>query len=108
MAVSRISKESRQATGPAGRASDVEGSAGAHLRAIRLGRGLSLTEVATQADVTKGFLSQLERGLTSASVPTLLRICETLQVGVGDLFSYPDEKVLSGGTRIDMGGEGVA
>ncbi|MFF8475130.1 helix-turn-helix domain-containing protein [Streptomyces sp. NPDC015414] len=35
------------------------------MRKIRLDRGLSLTEVAHRAEVTKGFLSQLERGLTS-------------------------------------------
>lgn len=85
----------------------LEASAGAQLRHIRLGRGLSLTEVAHQAEVTKGFLSQLERGLTSVSVPTLLRICDVLQVGVGELFSYPDEQVVEVGSRIDMGGEGV-
>ena len=56
----------------------------------------------------KVFLSQLERGLTSVSVPTLLRVCEVLRIGVGELFAYPDEQVVDGGSRIDMGGEGVA
>ncbi|MFJ9775037.1 helix-turn-helix domain-containing protein [Kitasatospora sp. NPDC101157] len=77
------------------------------MREIRAGRGLSLTEVAHRAGVTKGFLSQLERGLTSVSVPTLLRLCEVLRIGVGELFDYPDEPVVQGGSRIDMGGEGV-
>ena len=86
---------------------DPESSTGARLREIRLGSGLSLTQVARDADVTKGFLSQLERGLTSASVPTLLRICDVLNIGVGELFAYPDDTVIEGGSRIDMGGEGV-
>ncbi|MGC0327083.1 transcriptional regulator with XRE-family HTH domain [Streptomyces sp. SAI-170] len=90
------------------KSSALEASAGAQLRAIRLSRGLSLTEVAHQADVTKGFLSQLERGLTNVSVPTLLRVCDVLQIGVGELFAYPDEQVVEGGSRIDMGGDGVA
>ncbi|TWV58054.1 helix-turn-helix domain-containing protein [Streptomyces misionensis] len=77
------------------------------MREIRLSRGLSLTEVARQADVTKGFLSQLERGLTNVSVATLLRVCDVLKIGVGELFAYPDEQVVEGGSRIDMGGEGV-
>ncbi|MGY3340343.1 transcriptional regulator with XRE-family HTH domain [Streptomyces filamentosus] len=89
-------------------AAALEASTGAQLRRIRLDRGLSLTEVAHRAEVTKGFLSQLERGLTSVSVPTLLRVCEVLRIGVGELFAYPDEHVVDGGSRIDMGGEGVA
>ncbi|MFF5701339.1 helix-turn-helix domain-containing protein [Streptomyces sp. NPDC012794] len=75
---------------------------------MRLDRGLSLTEVAYRTEVTKGFLSQLERGLTSVSVPTLLRVCEVLRIGVGELFAYPDEQVVHGGSRIGMGGEGVS
>ncbi|MFG3194164.1 helix-turn-helix domain-containing protein [Streptomyces omiyaensis] len=89
-------------------AAALEASTGARLRKIRLDRGLSLTEVAHRAEVTKGFLSQLERGLTSVSVPTLLRVCEVLRIGVGELFAYPEEHVVDGGNRIDMGGEGVA
>ncbi|MEU7005198.1 helix-turn-helix domain-containing protein [Streptomyces sp. NPDC046332] len=88
-------------------AAALEASTGAQLRKIRLDRGLSLTEVAHRAEVTKGFLSQLERGLSSVSVPTLLRVCEVLRIGVGELFAYPDEQVVDGGSRIDMGGEGV-
>ncbi|MEU7160875.1 helix-turn-helix domain-containing protein [Streptomyces chrestomyceticus] len=100
--------DGRRAGGAAKDSAALEASAGAQLRKIRLGRGLSLTEVAHQAEVTKGFLSQLERGLTSVSVPTLLRICDVLQIGVGELFAYPDEQVVESGSRIDMGGEGVA
>ncbi|MEW2268403.1 helix-turn-helix domain-containing protein [Streptomyces griseofuscus] len=40
------------------------------MRKIRIDRGLSLTEVAYRAEVTRGFLSQLERGPRSrSSVP---------------------------------------
>jgi len=100
--------DGRRAGGGAKGSAALEASAGAQLRKIRLSRGLSLTEAAQRAEVTKGFLSQLERGLTSVSVPTLLRVCEVLQIGVGELFAYPDEQVVEGGRRIDMGGEGVA
>ncbi|MFF8571673.1 helix-turn-helix domain-containing protein [Streptomyces sp. NPDC015140] len=100
--------DSRRAGGAAKGSAASEASTGAQLRKIRLSRGLSLTEVAHRADVTKGFLSQLERGLTSVSVPTLLRVCDVLQIGVGELFSYPHEQVVEGGSLIDMGGEGVA
>ncbi|MFF9498817.1 helix-turn-helix domain-containing protein [Streptomyces sp. NPDC014656] len=100
--------DGRRAGGAARGSAALEASAGARLREIRLGHGWSLTEVAQRAEVTKGFLSQLERGLTSVSVPTLLRVCEVLRIGVGELFAYPDEQAVEGGSRIDMGGEGVA
>ncbi|MFJ3766338.1 helix-turn-helix domain-containing protein [Streptomyces sp. NPDC090082] len=61
---------------------------------------MSLTEVAHRAEVTKGFLSRLERGLTSVSVPTSLRVREVLRIGSGELFAYPDEQVVDGGSRI--------
>ncbi|MFF8474261.1 helix-turn-helix domain-containing protein [Streptomyces sp. NPDC015414] len=99
--------DSGRADGAAKGSPALEASTGGQLREIRLSRGLSLTEVAHRADVTKGFLSQLERGLTNVSVATLLRVCDVLQIGVGELFAYPDEQVVEGGSRIDMGGEGI-
>ncbi|MGW2466917.1 helix-turn-helix domain-containing protein [Streptomyces bauhiniae] len=100
--------DSGEVRGASGSSQVFDESTGARLREIRLGRGLSLTEVAHQADVTKGFLSQLERGLSRVSVPTLLRVCDVLRIGVGELFAYPDEPIVTGGSPIDMGGEGVS
>ena len=82
------------------------GQAGPRLREIRLQHGLSLTTVAIAAGVTKGFLSQAERGLTRVSVPTLLQICSVLGVGIGSLFDYPDSAV-AGPVPLDMGGHGI-
>lgn len=82
------------------------GRAGPRLREIRLDQGLSLAAVATSAGVTKGFLSQAERGLTRVSVPTLLQICGVLGVGIGSLFDYPETTVVAP-TPLDMGGIGV-
>jgi transcriptional regulator with XRE-family HTH domain len=59
---------------------------GARLRARRLERGLTITEVAERADLTAGFISQLERDLTSASLSSLYRICAVLELRVGDLI----------------------
>jgi len=77
---------------------------GPALRRIRVAKGLSLTSVAEDAGITKGFLSLAERGLTRVSVPVLLRICEALGVSIGSLFSYPSDEVLHGGTPLYMGG----
>jgi transcriptional regulator with XRE-family HTH domain len=59
---------------------------GARLRARRLERGLTITEVAERAGLTAGFISQLERDLTSASLSSLYRICAVLELRVGDLI----------------------
>ena len=82
---------------------------GPKLRATRKDRGLTLAEVAERAGVTKGFLSLAERGLTSVSVPTLLRICDALGVSIGALFDYPDADVVRGGrgAPLQMGGVGI-
>ena len=77
---------------------------GPALRSIRQERGLSLTTVADESGITKGFLSLAERGRTRVSVPVLLRICEVLDVSIGSLFTYPSDRVLHGGTPLYMGG----
>jgi quercetin dioxygenase-like cupin family protein/DNA-binding Xre family transcriptional regulator len=81
--------------------------AGPRLREIRQGQHRSLAEVAQRAGITKGFLSQAERGLTRVSVPTLLAICRALEVTIGALFDYPETTVVGAGTVLQMGGLGV-
>jgi transcriptional regulator with XRE-family HTH domain len=44
-----------------------------------------MAEVATRAGLTAGFISQLERDLTSASLSSLYRICAVLGMRVGSL-----------------------
>lgn len=82
---------------------------GPRLRAARLARGLSLAELAGRAELTKGFLSQVERDLVSPSVGSLLRVCEALGVGVGDLFEpAPGPLVRAAGrSPIAFGGTGI-
>jgi transcriptional regulator with XRE-family HTH domain len=59
---------------------------GAQLKAARLAQRLTLAEVALRSGLTKGFLSKLERDQTTASVASLMRLCETLSISVGSLF----------------------
>ena len=59
---------------------------GARLRARRQERGLTIAEVAERAGLTAGFISQLERDLTSASLSSLYRICAVLDLRVGSLI----------------------
>jgi transcriptional regulator with XRE-family HTH domain len=82
---------------------------GARLRSARMARELTLEEIARRAGVSKGFLSQLERDSASASVATLNRICEALELRMGELFSETQAYVARAGERrqVSFGGKGV-
>jgi transcriptional regulator with XRE-family HTH domain len=82
---------------------------GPRLRAARLSRGMSLASLAAGAGLTKGFLSQVERDLVSPSVGSLLRVCEALGVGVGELFEPASGPLVRAADRppIAFGGDGV-
>ena len=60
---------------------------GERLRAIRLLRRLTLREVADAAGVSESFVSQLERGRSSASVATLQRLAAAVGIEISDLFA---------------------
>lgn len=83
---------------------------GAQLQAARLAQRRTLAEVAEASGLTKGFLSKLERDQTSASVASLLRLCEALGISVGALFhAAPGEVVRHDAYQpINFGGIGVA
>lgn len=51
---------------------------GEKLKGLRLRNGLTLEELANRTELSKGFLSQLERDLTTTTVNTLLDILEVL------------------------------
>jgi transcriptional regulator with XRE-family HTH domain len=60
---------------------------GERMRAIRLLRRKTLKEVADAAGVSESFVSQIERGRTSASVASLQRLAAALGIEVSDLFA---------------------
>ena len=82
---------------------------GARLRATRKARGLTLDQVAQAAGLTKGFVSRLERDDVSPSVASLVAVCDTLGLRVGELFDPPRTSVIRAGEgrRINFGGEGA-
>ncbi|HEY3295935.1 MAG TPA: XRE family transcriptional regulator [bacterium] len=59
---------------------------GERIRNLRLASDLTQEELADRADLTKGFISQLERDQTSISVDSLLQILKVLNVKVTDFF----------------------
>ena len=61
---------------------------GEKLRKLRLSKGMTQEELAERADLTRTFISQLERDLTSPSVDTLEMILRALGTDLKDFFSY--------------------
>jgi transcriptional regulator with XRE-family HTH domain len=59
---------------------------GARIRDGRLKLGLSGRRLAARVGVTSAFISQIERGLATPSLATLMRIVEATGISVGDLF----------------------
>jgi transcriptional regulator with XRE-family HTH domain len=59
---------------------------GLRLRAVRLSRRRTLKEVAEEAGVSEGFLSQIELGRSNASIATLRRIAGALGISLSALF----------------------
>lgn len=71
---------------------------GNRVKLLRKARGRSLKEVATRAGLSAGFLSQIERGLSSASVRALARIADALDAGIADIF--PNDAGVDDASRI--------
>jgi transcriptional regulator with XRE-family HTH domain len=59
---------------------------GARVREGRQRLGLSGRQLATRVGVTSAFISQIERGLGTPSLGTLVRIVDVTGISVGDLF----------------------
>ena len=68
---------------------------GKRLRQLRTKNSLTLEELASRTELTKGFLSQLERNLTSPSISTLENITEVLGVPLEDFFREDRETRIS-------------
>ena len=59
---------------------------GHKIKQLRVQNGLTLEELASRSELTKGFLSHLERYLTSPSISTLEDILEALGSSLSDFF----------------------
>ena len=60
---------------------------GKKIKELRLRNNLTLEELASRSELTKGFLSQVERDLTSPSISTLEDILEALGTDLAHFFS---------------------
>ena len=64
----------------------VDVAVGQRIRDLRRSRKLSLEATAARTDLSIGFLSQIERGLSSPSLRVLATIADVLGVGIAGLF----------------------
>ncbi|MEJ1116005.1 cupin domain-containing protein [Paenarthrobacter sp. CCNWLY172] len=89
--------------------SNVPVAIGSRIRAARQAQRLTIEQVADATGLTKGFLSRVERDLTSPSVASLVTLCQVLSVSVGDLFAAPETHLTKrdDGPRISLGGQGI-
>lgn len=67
---------------------------GYKIKQLRVQKGLTLEELASRSELTKGFLSQMERNLTSPSIATLNDIVEALGTSLGEFFKEDQEEKL--------------
>lgn len=65
---------------------------GKKLRELRLQNDLTLGDLASRSELTKGFLSQVERNLTTPSIATLEDILEALGTNLSEFFHEEEEK----------------
>ena len=65
---------------------------GKKIRQLRLQNDLTLEDLASRSELTKGFLSQLERDLTSPSISTLEDILEALGTNLSEFFHEEEEE----------------
>ena len=68
---------------------------GEKIKRIRLENNLTQEELADRCELSKGFISQLERDMTSPSIASLVDILESLGTNLQEFFSETvDEKIV--------------
>ena len=60
---------------------------GEKIKRMRIQKNLTQEELANRCELSKGFISQVERELTSPSIATLVDILESLGSNLRDFFS---------------------
>ena len=75
---------------------------GSKIKRLRVRLGLTQEELAARTELTKGFISQLERDITSPSIATLMDILEALGTNVSEFFSERETDAVAVYTAEDM------
>ena len=68
---------------------------GQKVRELRIAKNLTQEELADRSELSKGFISQLERDLTSPSIATLMDILQCLGTTVSEFFQEePEDQIV--------------
>ena len=67
---------------------------GATIKKIRLAQNLTLQAVSETTDLSVGYLSLLERGLTSPTISNLQKVCKALNITMSSLLSSTEKSPL--------------
>ena len=67
---------------------------GNKIRELRLENGLTQEELADRSELTKGFISQLERGHANPSIATLQDILEALGSNLAEFFTKDEDDIV--------------
>lgn len=62
---------------------------GWNIRRLRVERGLTIEELAAEADVAPAYLGQVERGVVNVGIVILGRVAKTLGTRLAELFVEP-------------------
>lgn len=65
---------------------------GKKIKELRIQNDLTLVDLASRCELTKGFLSQVERNMTTPSIGTLEDILEALGSNLSEFFHEEEEK----------------
>jgi len=76
---------------------------GQRIRDLRRTRAMSLEAVAARTDLSFGFLSQIERGLSSPSLRVLATLADVLGVGLAGLFGAKETTSAAPDAVVGMG-----
>ncbi|MDE5777345.1 MAG: helix-turn-helix domain-containing protein [Lachnospiraceae bacterium] len=65
---------------------------GYKIKALRVAKNLTQAELADRSELSKGFISQVERDLTSPSIATLVDILQCLGTNLKDFFNDEEDE----------------
>ena len=64
----------------------VDAAVGTRIRALRKSKALALKSIASKTGFSIGFLSQIERGLSSPTLRALMALADAMQVNLADII----------------------
>jgi len=70
----------------------------ANLRRLRHEKGMSQDALAYEAEISRSYLSQLEKGVFYASLKIIGRLSEVLEVEPAELLKMPTRRTRRGGS----------